>query len=622
MAFYCENRFMKKLIFLLLITMLIDSSMEAQFYEDHFGTGHDFGVSVSSSSITSGYEENNTLNGTGYFLDELGASRFLSHATFGPSYEDINYLTQIGVDAWLEEQFALPSSSYLDTYQSIYQEAMSLIEGVYGEGNTDTDRRRDYLYYTFYEKVCKDPDVLRQKVAFALSQILVVSTQSSILDNRGFATSSYYDVLYQGAFGNFRDLLHEVTLHPAMGIYLSHFKNVKANPANGTLPDENYAREIMQLFTIGLYELNNDGTRKLDASENVIPTYDIEDIQELAKVFTGLSGSAWDLILKPENAGTSLTFNKGYNHYDLTQPMAMYQDYHETSEKMMIDGSVIPANQAGMQDIDDALDVLFNHDNVAPFISYRLIQQLVKSNPSPNYVNRISTVFNDNGSGVKGDLQAVVKAILTDPEAIDCEWTANVTHGKLVPPVERFTNLFRAFDVSSPSGKLWFRDFNEIYGKVEQSFLAAPSVFNYFTPFYAATGILEDNDLVSPEFQILNATTGINSINLIENAIDNRPFANRTAVNPNNLRLTTNNDDEPFLDFSDEIAIYNADGLEALIDRVDLLLCAGELSEEVKEIIVDAVGQMEANNSSFTDLNVVEEVIYFVMMSPSYMISK
>ena len=301
-----------------------------------------------------------------------------------------------------------------------------------------------------------------------------------------------------------------------MGIYLSHFKNEKEDPEEGTLPDENYAREIMQLFTIGLLEMNNDGSLKLEEQGNTIPTYDITDVQELAKVFTGFSGGAWDLVKVPSNAGKPLTFNKGLNHYDLTVPMMMHEDRHDVGPKIMIDGSILPPNQTGLQDVNDAIDVLFHHPNVAPFFAIRLIQQLVKSNPSPEYINRVAMVFNDNGNGVRGDLEAVFKAVLTDPEARDCEWIDHPAAGRLLQPIERTVQLMKAFDVSVPSNLYWLRDRTLMYGKLEQAFLYAPSVFNFFTPFYAENEFVAPNDMVSPEFQLLNATSTIHYLNEIE----------------------------------------------------------------------------------------------------------
>ncbi len=596
-------------------------SLHAQTYQDHFGTGNNVGISISSSSEESNNSAEHTLNGAGNFTDMAGASRFLAQAGFGGSYEEIEYVTQIGIDAWLDEQFAMIGSSYLDNYQLTYSEVVALIQSVHPDATIR--KERVYTDFVFWEKVLRQPDVLRNKAAFAWNQILVVSTANSKLERRGFGGADYYDIFYEDAFSNFRDILYDVSMHLLMGEYLSHFKNKKGNPNNGTAPDENYAREIMQLFSIGLYELNNDGTCKLDSLGQKIPTYDIEDIQELAKVFTGLSGGAWNTLAYPEYVGQPLQFNSSLGDFDMTVPMMMWEDQHEQGEKVMIDGTVLPAGQAGMQDINDALDILFNHANVGPFIGTRLIQQLVKSNPTPAYVNRVSMAFNDNGQGVRGDMQAVFRAILTDPEARDCSWTANEKAGKLRQPLERFATLFRSFDIDSPSGKLWFAgDYDDIYERHEQLFMAAPTVFNFFSPFYAEDTYVAPNDMVSPEFQILHSVTAIHYLNFMEDAIMDAPFKNYTDVKPNRIRLKNNTDDVPFLDFSDEIALFETQGIDALLDRLDIILCNGNLSNSTRNIITNAIAELENDSTSISAEQKVKNIIYFIVISPNFTILK
>ncbi len=591
--------------------------LHAQVYQDYFGTGNNYGVSISSSPAQGADSAALTLNGTGYFPDMEGASRFLAQAGFGGSYEEITYVTQVGVEAWLEEQFVTPYTTYLADYQATYNEVAPMIQAVYP--GAEVSRSRTYTDFVFYDKTLKGDAVLRNKAAFALHQILVLSTRSIKLKDRSYGGSNYYDILYEGAFGNFRDLLYNVSLHPLMGYYLSHLQNKKSDPALGTLPDENYAREIMQLFTIGLWELNNDGSCKLDVNGDKIPTYDIEDIQELAKVFTGLSGGAWDIIINPTLAGQPLTFGAGFNKYDATVPMIMWEDHHEQGTKTMVDGTVIPAGQTGMEDINDAIDVLFNHPNVGPFIGYRLIQQLVKSNPTPAYINRVASTFNNNGQGVRGDMKAVFKAILTDPEAQDCSWIGHAQTGKLRQPLERFIGLCRAFDINSPSGKLWISDSDILSDEVEQTFMGAPTVFNFFTPFYAEDTYVSPNGMVSPEFQILHSVTSIHYLNWIEDALTSRPFRNFTSVNTNNPRLTNNNADSPFFDLSDEIAVLDNSGISALLDRLDLILCHGQLSANTKTIISDALTQFQAQGG-FTSEDIVKSAIYFMMCSADYTI--
>ena len=591
----------------------------SQTYNDHFGTGNTVGVKVSSSSENSSDEAKHTLNGTGYFPDLAGASRFLAQSSLGANYEEIEYVSTLGIENWIDEQMNMENVPYLEKYKTLYQEIIDYIGTVHPD--PEVDRSREFLSFAFYTAALTDDDVLRNKTAFALLQIFVIANTNNRLNRRGYGQSDYYDILYDGAFGNFRDMLNDVTLHLMMGYYLSHLNNRKGDPETGTLPDENYAREIMQLFTIGLYELNLDGSYKLDENGEPIPTYDITDVQELAKVFTGLSGGAYDIEAFPNLDGLPVLPGRTVNQYDMTVPMAMYEQFHETGQKVLVDGTILPPNQPGMKDIQDALDVLFNHPNVGPFISIRMIQQLVKSNPSPDYIERIATVFNDNGEGVRGDMGAVVKAILLDPEARDCIWLDDAKNGKLKQPIERLTNLFRAFDIDSPSGRLWFDDRREIGGSIEQAFMASPTVFNFFTPFYAEDNYVEPNDMVSPEFQILHAVTAINYLNLIEDAIKEVPFPNRTRINPNAPRLANNNGDRPFLNLEDEVGILQTEGISALLDRLSLILCHGQLSDNTKGIIESALTEL-INSGDFNPAEIVENALYFIMASPDYMIQE
>ncbi len=613
-----------KLSFALLsIIFCYSSVVNAQIYEDYFGTGNTVGLSVSSSSSTTNNEGITSLTGTDLIPDQYGAARFLSQASLGYTENDINYISNIGIENWIDEQINLSYTKYKTTYRNIFDSAVSRIAAVHGIAIADSTRRKDYMSFSFYEKAIKENDLLRQKVAFALSQIFVVSLNNNELDDRGFGISSYYDLLYDGAFGNFRDLLYDVSLHPIMGLYLSHFKNQKADPDTGVLPDENYAREIMQLFTIGLFELNNDGSLKLDNSGEPIPTYDIVDVQELAKVFTGLSGGDWDYLYHPEYSPSDpLVFHKNFNHYDMTVPMMMHEDYHDPYTKVMIDGTVIPAGQAGMDDINQAIDILFNHDNVGPFIALRLIQQLVKSNPSPAYINRVALAFNNDGNGVRGNLEYVIRTILTDTEARNCNWLDDAKNGKLLQPVERIVHLFKALNISSPSGEFWYRDFNEVYGKIEHSFLYAPSVFNFYSPFYAEKEFVAPNNMYSPEFQILHSTSGIHQININEDMLNVRPFKNRTGVNASIPRLTNDNADYPVFDFSTLENEYNTNGISGLIEKVNLLLCRGQLSTSTIDILTDTHDQLMANNSNTTADTIVRTTLYFILMSPNYVILK
>lgn len=594
---------MRRLLSCILILGTISSY--GQVYNDHFGIGHDIGVSVSSSPHQNIDTSLHSISGTALFPDLIGVSRFLSQATLGSNFEEIEHVSNIGIEAWLQEQFELPHGSFMDRYDEIYAATQTLI--------SSDNHSNQYTSFVFYDFIFNDSDYLRQKVAFALSQIFVVS-KNSLLSGENDALMTYYDFLYQGAFGNYRDMLENVTFSMAMTQYLSHFQNQREDVVGNTLPDENYAREILQLFSIGLNKLNLDGTPMEDADGNFMPTYDIENIAELAKVFTGIGG-----LIKGDGTENDYFFE---NNIDFRFPATVFDDYHSIGAKNIFDDVIIPEGQSGMDDIQQALDEIFNHPNVGPFIAKRLIQHMVKSNPTPAYVKRIAMIFNNNGQGQRGDLKAVVEAILLDPEARDCSWIEHPENGKLIQPIERFTTLFKAFDISSPSDTLWLRD-NDDYGpKLKQSYLNANTVFNFFSPFYAEDEIIAPQNLLSPEFQILDGISSIEYLNEIEDALEKKPFSNRTAPNSTGTYMTTNNDDEPILDFTDEIQLYNTSGLSDLIDRLDLLICRGQLSQDVKDIISNTIDQNILNVNNYDVNDVVHDILYYIFLSPNYVIQK
>lgn len=595
--------FKKQLIIMYSIAIVCMAIIcKAQVYDDHYGIGNNVQMSVSGSKPQSGADAFSTVTGTGYFPDLAGSARFLSQATLGYNWQQISYVANTGINNWLDEQFAITPGSYYSKYNSIYNHALGITQ--------NSSDLNEYLSFTFYEMVLKEPDVLRQKVAFALSQILVLSLPAH---SRGVA--SYYDVLYKNAFGNYGDILNEITLHPAMALYLNSYKNKKADFALNTFPDENYARELMQLFTIGLWQLNNDGSLKLNSNGNPIKTYDIGDVEQLAKVFTGLGAGDTNNHFPPNFLISTL-------YLDFNTPLAMYEAYHDKSTKQLIDGTVLAYNQAGKDDISNAVNALFNHPNVGPFLSTRLIQHLVKSNPSPQYINRVAKAFNNNGNGVRGDLTAVLKAIFLDPEARDCSYIDHTTSGKLIQPIERMLNLYKAFDVSTPSNKFYLYDLHEFKNATEQSFLNAPTVFNFFTPFFSENIFVKPANLVSPEFEILNTYTATAYINLIEDALKKKPFANLTSVNTTYQKLTENINDEPTFDFTAELALLANSGITALIERLDILLCRGQLSFSNKTIIENTLNQNFASVTGYANEDAVKDAIYYIMISPNYTILK
>ncbi len=588
--------YMFRTTLLIAVTSFFNGAL-AQTHTDYLGAGHMNGVTISSSG---GAAADNAANAVGLNPTDEDASRFLAHATFGANYETIQEVVDIGIEAWIDQQLLMPASYLLPETQAMWDASLangSIVPGV-----------DDYFgsYHgtkAWYNLILQQPDQLRHRVAYALSQLLVVSGQNDGLDN-GFIIAHYYDILAQHAFGNYRDLLYDVTTSVQMGHYLSHLSNPKADPDANIHPDENYAREIMQLFTIGLYEMNMNGTLKLDANGELIPTYDNNDIKEFAQVFTGLAGD------QPNEVNIwGVDFYTGIWGLDHNYPMIMYEDYHDTSEKILLNGTVLPAGQSGMQDINDALDHLFNHPNTAPFVSHKLIQRLVTSNPSPNYIERVANVFADNGSGVRGDLQAVTKAILMDPEARRCSERSNPVQGKLQEPLLRRTAFLRAFDPFNDEN-VFYADLWWYWDEINQLPFAPPTVFNFYKPGYTPPGPISQAGLVAPEFEIMYSATSVGYVN--------QAYAWTFWEAPLSVSIGYV-DVETSLDMSDEEALIAAGDHAALVDRLDLLLCHGNMLESTKATIIQAMDEM---NDPWNEWSKLPMAVYLTLISPEYVILK
>jgi uncharacterized protein (DUF1800 family) len=408
------------------------------------------------------------------------AFRFLNQASMGATQAEARRVVDMGYEAWIDEQMQMPAS-----LSAPYVNAGFELTG---------DVVRGSRVGAWVNNAVNGRDQLRQRVALALSEILVVSDTGNNIKYYKWELSlaDYYDLLSQHAFGNYRDLLEEVTLHPAMGNYLSMRGNLKPDVEQNIRPDENYARELMQLFSIGLVELNIDGSEKKqikNSRERSIPTYTQKIVEGFAHVYTG-----WNYIKRSDDPPAIFP-----THISRRQPMVLYAHRHDTGRKKLLNGVVLRARENGEMDLRDALDNIFQHSNVAPFISFRLIQRLVTSNPSPAYVARVASVFNNNGSGVKGDFAAVVKAILLDSEARPA--TYSPIDGKLKEPMLRLTQLWRAYDVvtADSSGAFIVEDMTK---KIGQGPLQAASVFNFFLPSYMPPGELRAQQLVAPEMQL------------------------------------------------------------------------------------------------------------------------
>ena len=458
-----------------------------------------------------------------------------------------------------------------------------------------------HWHFAWWQYVMTSPDVLRARVGLALSEIFVVSELPELRDEP-MGLANYYDLLLDHSFGNFRDLIGAVTFHPSMGIYLTHINNPKSDTALNRFPDENYAREVMQLFTIGLYELNIDGSIQLDSLGVPVPTYDNDDIAEFAKIYTGLTwGDAFAFGLNPNS------------ELSYTVPMKMYNSWHEPGEKHLLNGMTIPDRNPvdGMADVNDALDNLFNHANVGPFIGRLLIQRLVTSNPSPAYIQRVAESFNNNGQGVRGDMKAVIKAVLLDPEARDCG-TAGPHQGMLREPITRYTHVMRAFNAFSDKG-VYRNDMDDFWSDMFQRPLASPSVFNFFQPDYTPIGPIDSAGLVAPEFQITNSVSIAGYGNqLYEWVIDDDNIMEYRDI----FSGEYNNDKYVSLDLTDEMALEEESEVDQLLERLNLILVHGQMSSATRETIKEVLVQVPEADWEYR----VRFAIYLVLLSPDYLI--
>lgn len=498
------------------------------------------------------------------------AARFVGMAGLGATQADLDALTSKGYEAWLDAQFNAPRSlSHFDW----------LLSKGYG---VEADRYQSAgLDANLWRKLLGSPDVLRQRVVLALSEIFVVSATGLNTAWAKFALAAYLDMLEEHAFGTYRELLGAVSLSCAMGVYLNMRGNQKGDPKTGRQPDENYAREVMQLFSIGLLQLNPDGSPKTLADGRAQYTYNQEHVTALAQVFTG-----WDFNTTNVNASPAF----------MREPMRHVAARFATGDKSVL-GVAIPASADGPTALNRALDVLEGHPNVGPFIGRQLIQRLVCSNPSPAYVARVSAVFANNGRGQRGDLKAVIRAILLDPEAISPP--AGPASGKLREPVLRFVQWARTFGVTSPSDAWAVGDTSNPSSRLGQSPLRSPSVFNFFRPGYLPPdSALGTNAVTAPEFQLCNETTVAGYLNFMQSVIQN----GIGDLKPN---------------YTAYLTLANDAG--ALVARFNLLLAGGRLSADTQSTIVSAVSTITATTDTGR-LNRVRAAILLVMAAPEYLI--
>lgn len=569
----------------------------SQPYTDYIGAGHNGGMTVTASHSSIGTNPSMTVDGSGLDAAQMDAARFLNQASLGGNMQDIQQVLSIGFEPWIDDQIENKAPTYIKPHiTSIVQE---IIAG-YPDPEDFFGPYTLHFNYAWWQLNNTNQDLLRQKVALALSEILVISLNSGLTDY-GYAVGNYYDLLIEHAFGSYEELLMQVTLNPCMGSYLSHLNNPKSDPANNIRPDQNYAREIMQLFTIGLYELNMDGSRKT-SNGNYIPTYDNNDIDQMSRIFTGLGGSDIEDYARqwydgPEFGLDFWTINK-------LLPLTMYENYHETGPKTIMNDHVInpQGNNTGMEDIAETINYLVNHPNTAPFICHKLIQRLVKSNPSPAYIQRVALVFQNDGNGATGNLGAVVKAILLDPEARTCDAMSDPNGGRLREPIQRYTTLTRAIPTDSPLGRYWNNGYS-YYESTSQHPMFAPSVFNFFLPNHQPVGGISEANLDAPEFQIHNSKTSIGYINQVRQWVDWEALWWSWEENDPNVEL-------------DLTALYPmSERPEELINHLDILLTHGQLSDNSRRAIKEAMLLLNGDNRALWR---TRQALYLMMISPDF----
>lgn len=519
------------------------------------------------------------------------AARFLAQAGFAATSADMGTVTAQGYAAWLDAQFSMAPST------------PSAYDWINTQSGLNTAYSKSPGDFSVWRRLISAPDALRQRVVLALSEIFVVSLPQLNSYYPGQMAAAYWDMLEQNAFGTYRQLLQAVSLSCAMGVFLNMRGSVKANPKTGSEPDENYAREVMQLFSIGLVQLNADGSAQLDSNGQQIYTYSQSDITSFAAVLTG-----WNFDL-PNQSGTAQAADPAFT----TRPMVNTPKNFSTGDKSVL-GTTIPAGADGPAALGLALDVLCNHPNNGPFIGRQLIQHLVCSNPSPSYVARISAVFNNNGKGVRGDMRAVINAILLDPEARTPP--AGPANGKLREPIVRLVQWARTFHLTSPSGKWDISDQSDPASRLGQSPLRAPSVFNFFAPnFVPSNSTLGDNGITAPEFQICNETTVAGYLNFMQNVI---PYG--LGGGNNGYTLGSSSTNKP--DYSGELS--TASDPASLVARYNLLLAGGGLGADTISTITNAVSNItvDAGNPNAGLSNRVWAAIFLVMAAPDYLIQQ
>ncbi|TBO34274.1 DUF1800 domain-containing protein [Aquabacterium lacunae] len=521
------------------------------------------------------------------------AARFLNMTTFGATQADVDKLVALGYEGWLNEQFA---ATPIDTHYGYADRggppdcAVCPAEAIGG------------VIDSFWYQAIKSPDQLRQRVALAWLELFVVSAATdSAIELEPYAMAAYLDLLSRNAFANYRQVLEAVTLSPAMGHYLSHMQNDKEDPATGRLPDENYAREVMQLFTIGKWMLNTDGTRMTDGNGNPIPTYSQADVMGLAKVLTGWSWGGPDTS-EERWVGGPINFAMARS-WEL--PMQPYPQHHSTSEAQIVGGVTIPANTSAPDSLKIALDTLFNHPNAGPFIATHFIKRLTTSNPSPEYVARVAAVFNANKANERGNMQSVIRAVLFDPEVWDGRHLTSPTWGKPREPIVKAAQLVRGLSCRSSSGMYPLGTLQATNYDLGQAPLMSNSVFNFFLPDHQPQGELSNLNLSAPEFQIANDNTTIGHLNYMWSLLG--------------FGLTTNQN-SLVCDYSAFTPL--ASQPDALIDALVNRFVGAPISAQGRQTIKDGITSIADNGTVAARENRVKTALLLLASTPEFNVQR
>ena len=524
-------------------TVLSSTSLTAQALGVASGTSLSFQVSnpggASSNTVTVATSSVVTANVT-------ANSRLLDQGSWGPTPADIAHVQNVGLQGWINEQFASPQTQIPQPPASLPTYCSTSVACV---------------QQSFFQNAISGPDQLRQRVAFALSQIFVIS---AVEIPRGDAMASYFNMLAKDAFTNYLTIMKDVTLSAGMGTYLNMVNSDKPNTIIGQIANENYARELMQLFTLGTALVNPDGTPILDSSGHPTQPYAEADVQAFAKAFTGWTYARAD--------GTTPSFPNSTQYF--LAPMVPIDAHHDISAKTILNGAVLAAGQTAQQDLDGALQNIFNHPNVGPFVARQLILHLVSSNPSPAYIGRVAAIFNNNGSGLRGEMRAVIQAILMDSEARrgDSPSTAQPGDGHLREPVLYITNLLRGLSVSASDPNAFASSLQGFGNNMGERVMYSPSVFNYFSPDYVIPG----TTMIGPEFQLLTTATTVVRQNFVDSVVRNA-LGGGTQIDLTRFANLASNPQQ-------------------LVDTLDAIFTHGALPSTDKSAIVTAVNAVPASN--------------------------